>query len=78
MADLGQQLRERLKGRVCVMGLGNVDLGDDGFGVRLAEALLRSGVSLIRPYYPHAVLRGLLNLIADFMHLIIMITIWNL
>ena len=31
MADLGQQLRERLKGRVCVMGLGNVDLGDDGF-----------------------------------------------
>ena len=31
-------------GRVCFMGLGNVDGGDDGFGVRLAEALARAGV----------------------------------
>jgi hypothetical protein len=28
------------------MGLGNVDGGDDGFGVRLAEALARAGVPM--------------------------------
>lgn len=44
MNDLRQQLRELLEGRVCLMGLGNVDCGDDGFGVRLAEALLEAGV----------------------------------
>jgi hydrogenase maturation protease len=44
MKDLRQQLRELLEGRVCLMGLGNVDCGDDGFGVRLAEALLEAGV----------------------------------
>jgi hydrogenase maturation protease len=44
MPDLDQQLRECLKGRVCLMGLGNVDLGDDGFGVRLAEELVAAGV----------------------------------
>jgi len=32
-----------LEGPVCWVGLGNVDLGDDGFGVRLAEALAREG-----------------------------------
>ena len=26
------------------MGLGNIDCGDDGFGVRLAEELLEAGV----------------------------------
>jgi len=31
-------------GRVCFMGLGNPDYGDDGFGVRLAEELLKAGV----------------------------------
>jgi len=39
MADLRQSLETALRGRVCLMGLGNVDHGDDGFGVRLAEAL---------------------------------------
>ena len=46
MPDLRQQLTETLTGRVCLFGLGNVDLGDDAFGVRLAEAVqtkLRSG-----------------------------------
>jgi hydrogenase 3 maturation protease len=32
-----------LQGRVCFMGLGNVDMGDDGFGVRLAERLSQGG-----------------------------------
>ncbi len=40
MPDLHQQLREILRNRVCLIGVGNVDLGDDGFGVRLAEALV--------------------------------------
>lgn len=43
MKDLRQQLKELLQGRVCLMGLGNVDCGDDGFGVRLAERLLEGG-----------------------------------
>jgi len=44
MKDLRQHLGELLQGRVCLMGLGNVDCGDDGFGVRLAEELLEAGV----------------------------------
>ena len=44
MNDLRQQLRDCLNGRVCLMGLGNTDLGDDGFGVRLAEELLAARV----------------------------------
>jgi hydrogenase maturation protease len=39
MPDLREQLQQLLEGRVCLMGLGNVAYGDDGFGVRLAEAL---------------------------------------
>ena len=42
--DLREQLRDCLQGRVCLMGFGNVDYGDDGFGVRLAEELLAAGV----------------------------------
>jgi hydrogenase maturation protease len=44
MKDLRQQLEELLQGRVCLMGLGNVDCGDDSFGVQLAEELLEAGV----------------------------------
>lgn len=44
MKDLHQRLDESLTGRVCLMGLGNFDYGDDGFGVRLAEELLEAGV----------------------------------
>ncbi len=43
--DLRQQLGNCLDGRVCVMGLGNTDYGDDGFGVRLAEKLMQSGLA---------------------------------
>jgi hydrogenase maturation protease len=38
------QIQSALCGRVCFMGLGNVDAGDDAFGVRLAETLARDGV----------------------------------
>ncbi|MCK9418842.1 MAG: hydrogenase maturation protease [Nitrospirae bacterium] len=53
MTDLREQLQHCLRGRVCLMGLGNVDYGDDGFGVYLAESiaarLTRGGqVSLAR------------------------------
>ena len=43
MSDLREQLQQLLQGRVCLMGLGNVDHGDDGFGVRLVEALKSEG-----------------------------------
>jgi hydrogenase maturation protease len=42
--DLRTQLERSLQGRICLMGLGNPDYGDDGFGVRLAEELLGAGI----------------------------------
>jgi len=44
MPDLREQLHPCFRGRVCFMGIGNVDYGDDGFGVRLAEELTAAGV----------------------------------
>ena len=44
MTNLRDQLRNSLKGRVCLMGLGNLEYGDDGFGVRLAEDLVAAGM----------------------------------
>jgi hydrogenase maturation protease len=44
MPDLREQIKQCLRGRVCFMGLGNVDYGDDGFGVRLAERLEALGL----------------------------------
>ena len=35
---------EQLQGRVCFMGVGNRDYGDDAFGVHLAQALLEASV----------------------------------
>ena len=43
MPGLREQIQSSLRGRVCFMGLGNVEGGDDAFGVRLAEALARAG-----------------------------------
>ncbi len=45
MNDLRRQLAPCFQGRVCLMGLGNVELGDDGLGVRLVEVLTRSRVA---------------------------------
>lgn len=45
MPSLRDQVWECLRGRFCLMGLGNTDYGDDGFGVRLAERLFESGVA---------------------------------
>ena len=44
MPDFREQLEQCWQGRVCLLGLGNPDYGDDGFGVRLAEALIQAGV----------------------------------
>lgn len=44
MNDLRRQLTDSLHGRVCWVGLGNIDLADDGFGVRLAERLHEAGL----------------------------------
>jgi len=39
MPNLRDDLERCLRGRVCVVGVGNPDRGDDGFGLRLAETL---------------------------------------
>ena len=39
MNRLPEQFAQILQGRVAVVGVGNVALGDDGFGVRLAELI---------------------------------------
>lgn len=39
MPDLPDQLSAALRGRICVVGVGNPDYGDDALGVRLAENL---------------------------------------
>lgn len=43
MADLRQQLRKALRGRVCVMGIGAASRGDDAFGPCLAQRLQQAG-----------------------------------
>jgi hydrogenase maturation protease len=40
MPDLREELQRCFKGRVCLMGLGNPDYGDDGLGVILSEAII--------------------------------------
>ena len=42
--DLLDDLRPALEG-ACLVGVGNPDLGDDGFGPRLAEALRAAGLA---------------------------------
>ena len=44
MPSLRDQLEQCLQGRVCFLGVGNLDYGDDGFGVRLAEQLQAASV----------------------------------
>jgi hydrogenase maturation protease len=44
MSDLRQELTAALHGRVCWVGLGNPEYGDDGFGVRMAESLAQAGL----------------------------------
>ena len=44
MTDL-QQLQQCFAGRVCFLGLGNVDYGDDGLGVTLSHMLRQAGMS---------------------------------
>jgi hydrogenase maturation protease len=43
MTDLRNDLRAHLRGRVCLVGIGNPDQGDDALGVRLAEGMLAHG-----------------------------------
>ena len=41
--DLKTELREALGGRTAVVGIGNINRGDDAAGVRLAERLVNAG-----------------------------------
>ena len=63
MRDLREQLSCILQGHACLVGVGNVDAGDDGAGVRLAEAVaeaeIRSPKSEIRNPGPDLLLAGL-------------------
>ncbi len=43
MLDLATILHTELRGRVCLMGLGNESAGDDGFGMKLARTLAEVG-----------------------------------
>jgi hydrogenase maturation protease len=43
MADLREVLRASLTGRVCIVGVGNPDCGDDGLGMRLADSVRAAG-----------------------------------
>jgi hydrogenase maturation protease len=43
MASLDHALRGALTGKACVVGVGNSDLGDDGFGPQVAERLCAAG-----------------------------------
>ncbi len=43
-SDLREELKQALQGGVSWLGIGNVDYGDDGFGVHLANSLLDAGV----------------------------------
>ena len=68
MLSLCAQLDLSLRGRVCFIGLGNIDYGDDGFGVRLAEELVAAGV-------PDVVIGGIspdrwIAKVADFDHVL--------
>jgi hydrogenase 3 maturation protease len=45
MPELRQQLEHCLAGRVCFLGLGNPDYGDDGLGIRLSEMLCHAGMA---------------------------------
>ena len=42
-SSLRQRLQACLTARVCLVGIGNPDRGDDGFGTRLAEAVRTLG-----------------------------------
>ncbi len=44
MEDLSSTLAGLLNGRTAFVGIGNTDRGDDGLGVRLAEALRDAGL----------------------------------
>jgi len=39
MPNLREQLKQCFQGSACLVGLGNPDYGDDGLGVKLAEAI---------------------------------------
>ena len=47
MPTLRDELRQRLTGRVCLVGIGNPDRGDDAFGLRLAEAVRDVGYPVV-------------------------------
>jgi hydrogenase maturation protease len=44
MEDFSSVLGEVLRGKTAFLGIGNTDRGDDGLGVRLAEAIRDAGV----------------------------------
>jgi len=62
MSPLAEQF-QLLQGRVCLIGIGNADGGDDALGVHLAEHLRQAGVGdvLIAGNRPETLLTGSLS-----------------
>ena len=60
MLDPREQLQLWAAGRTCLMGVGNLECGDDGFGVRLMRAIeARLGRSALDARHPRFVDAGL-------------------
>jgi hydrogenase 3 maturation protease len=45
MTDIGNDIKNRLRGVVAIVGVGNIMRGDDGFGPKLIESLKRRNVN---------------------------------
>ncbi|HUL21365.1 MAG TPA: hydrogenase maturation protease [Thermodesulfobacteriota bacterium] len=45
MEDISSALAQVLIGKTAFLGIGNAELGDDGFGVRMGEALREAGLA---------------------------------
>lgn len=69
MPDLREQLQQCFQGRVCLMGLGSIDYGDDGFGIHLAEKLEAAGLPdvIIAGTMPERFLGNVINSGYDFL-----------
>jgi hydrogenase maturation protease len=57
MQDLKDELRQCFHGRVCLMGVGNVDYGDDGFGTILSEKI-KERIKVSKDYNRYSVVNA--------------------
>ena len=58
MQSIREQLSQILVGRVCLIGVGNADYGDDAVGLMLAEQLSQFGGPLRAQICPEEICRS--------------------